>query len=201
MSALIKICGMNNAEMIKTAISNKVDYLGFVFYEKSPRNLTVDEAKVLTNLVPPNIKKVAVLVDPDDNFLEQIKKLFDFFQLHGSETNQRIKAIKSKFNNKIIKTVKIKTKEDLEQINKFKDADDLLIDTPAMERSETFDFNLLKGVDISSYFLAGGINIKNVDQALKHSRKLDLSSGLEIKPGMKDAKKIIEFMNKVKNNA
>jgi len=201
MSALIKICGMNNAEMIKTAISNKVDYLGFVFYEKSPRNLTIDEAKVLTNLVPPNIKKVAVLVDPDDNFLEQIKKLFDFFQLHGSETNQRIKAIKSKFNNKIIKTVKIKTKEDLEQINKFKDADDLLIDTPAMERSETFDFNLLKGVDISSYFLAGGINIKNVDQALKHSRKLDLSSGLEIKPGMKDAKKIIEFMNKVKNNA
>jgi len=201
MSALIKICGMNNAEMIKTAISNKVDYLGFVFYEKSPRNLTIDEAKVLTNLVPPNIKKVAVLVDPDDNFLEQIKKLFDFFQLHGSETNQRIKAIKSKFNNKIIKTVKIKTKEDLEQINKFKDADHLLIDTPAMERSETFDFNLLKGVDISSYFLAGGINIKNVDQALKHSRKLDLSSGLEIKPGMKDAKKIIEFMNKVKNNA
>jgi phosphoribosylanthranilate isomerase len=201
MSALIKICGMNNAEMIKTAISNKVDYLGFVFYEKSPRNLTVDEAKVLTNLVPTNIKKVAVLVDPDDNFLEQIKKLFDFFQLHGSETNQRIKAVKSKFNNKIIKAVKIKTKEDLEQINKFKDADDLLIDTPAMERSETFDFNLLKGVDISSYFLAGGINIKNVDQALKHSRKLDLSSGLEIKPGMKDAKKIIEFMNKVKNNA
>ena len=201
MSALIKICGMNNAEMIKTAISNKVDYLGFVFYEKSPRNLTVDEAKVLTNLVPTNIKKVAVLVDPDDNFLEQIKTLFDFFQLHGSETNQRIKAVKSKFNNKIIKAVKIKTKEDLEQINKFKDADDLLIDTPAMERSETFDFNLLKGVDISSYFLAGGINIKNVDQALKHSRKLDLSSGLEIKPGMKDAKKIIEFMNKVKNNA
>ena len=101
----------------------------------------------------------------------------------------------------MIKAIKVKTEDDLKQIDTFTNADDLLLDTPAMEQSELFNFNLLDYRNINSYFLAGWINIDNVAQALQFTSKLDISSGLESEPGVKDLEKIKDFMKEVKRHA
>jgi len=103
----VKICGMTNAETIQTAIKHNVDYLGFVFYPKLPRNLTPEQAKELTKNIPQNVKRVAVLVNAKDEFIEQIKDYFDCFQLHGHEDVKRIKELKQKFNKGIIKAIRV----------------------------------------------------------------------------------------------
>ena len=203
MSATIKICGLRDADAIQAAIHYGAKYLGFVCdYPKSPRNISPYQlAEIIKNITNSKTYKVAVVVDPDDTLINLIKDSIDFLQLHGSETNDRILELKKKFDLKIIKAVKIKNEEDLKQIDMFSHADDLLLDTPAMEKSELFNFNLLDNRNISSYFLAGGINIDNVAQALQFTSKLDISSSLESSPGVKDVNKIKDFMEEVKRHA
>jgi len=197
----IKICGITSNAIINLCEKLKVNYLGFVFYPHSPRNLSINQAEKLTSEVSTNIKKVAVVVDPNNEFLDKIKVFFDYFQLHGTEDNNRIIEIKKKFKKKIIKAIKIKDQNDFQKILLYKDADEILLDSPAMEKSETFKFNLLNNIDVSSYFLAGGINVSNVNKALQYTTKIDISSGVEISPGIKDEKKIIDFINKVQSYA
>lgn len=203
MNATIKICGLKDLRAIDAAISNGAQYLGFVCdYPKSPRSCSALELIAITNKIhTKDIFKVAVMVDPNDRIIEQIHQHVDFIQLHGSETNERIINIKSRFNLRIIKAIKIKEEEDLQQIDLYPAADDLLLDTPAMEKSELFNFNLLDNLNISSYFLAGGINIINIHQALHFTSKIDISSGVESEPGVKDINKIKDFMDEVKRHA
>lgn len=203
MSATIKICGLRDKDAIDAAINFGAKYLGFVCnYPKSPRNVSPYKlVEITNNLSDSTAYKVAVLVNPDDGLIDTIKNSVDFLQLHGSETDERILDIKRKFNLNIIKAIKIKTEADLKQIDSYTNADDLLLDTPAMEKSELFNFNLLDNTNISSYFLAGGINIDNVAQAIKFTSKLDISSGLESEPGVKDLEKIKNFMKEVKRHA
>ena len=203
MKATIKICGLKDFRAIDAAISNGAKYLGFVCdYPKSPRNCSALELIAITSKIhETNIAKVAVMVDPNDRIIEQIHQHIDFIQLHGSETNDRILDIKSRFDIQIIKAIKIKEEEDLKQIDLYPAADDLLLDTPAMEKSELFNFNLLDNLNISNYFLAGGININNIHQALHFTSKIDISSGVESEPGIKDIVKIKDFMNEVKRHA
>ena len=203
MNATIKICGLKDLRAIDAAISNGAQYLGFVCdYPKSPRSCSALELIAITNKIhTKDIFKVAVMVDPNDRIIEQIHQHVDFIQLHGSETNERIIDIKSRFNLRIIKAIKIKEEKDLQQIDLYPAADDLLLDTPAMEKSELFNFNLLDNLNISSYFLAGGINITNIRQALHFTSKIDISSGMESEPGVKDINKIKDFMDEVKRHA
>ena len=203
MSATIKICGLKDYDAIQTAVDTGAKYLGFVCdYPKSPRSLSPYKlAEITKNISNLDAYKVAVVVDPDDTLIHIIKDSVDFLQLHGSETNERILDIKKKFNLNVIKAIKIKTEDDLKQIDAYTGADDLLLDTPAMEKSELFNFNLLDYRNINSYFLAGGINIDNVAQALQFTSKLDISSGLESEPGVKDLEKIKDFMKEVKRHA
>lgn len=203
MSATIKICGLKDYDAIQTAVDTGAKYLGFVCdYPKSPRSLSPYKlAEITKNISNLDAYKVAVVVDPDDTLIHIIKDSVDFLQLHGSETNERVLDIKKKFNLNVIKAIKIKTEDDLKQIDTYTNADDLLLDTPAMEQSELFNFNLLDYRNINSYFLAGGINIDNVAQALQFTSKLDISSGLESEPGVKDLEKIKDFMKEVKRHA
>ncbi len=203
MSATIKICGLKDYDAIQTAVDTGAKYLGFVCnYPKSPRSLSPYKlAEITKNISNLDAYKVAVVVDPDDTLIHIIKDSVDFLQLHGSETNERVLDIKKKFNLNVIKAIKIKTEDDLKQIDAYTGADDLLLDTPAMEKSELFNFNLLDYRNINSYFLAGGINIDNVAQALQFTSKLDISSGLESEPGVKDLEKIKDFMKEVKRHA
>ena len=203
MLATIKICGLKDDIAIQTAIDCGAKYLGFVCnYPKSPRNLSPGQLiNTISKIKNSNVFKVAVMVNPEDKIINSIQSTINFIQLHGSENNERIIEIKKKFNIRIIKAIKIKAEEDLIQLNQFPDADDLLLDTPAMEKSELFNFELLKNTNISSYFLAGGININNVTQALQYTSKLDISSSLESEPGIKDLDKIRTFMKKVEEHA
>lgn len=203
MSATIKICGLKDYDAIQTAVDTGAKYLGFVCdYPKSPRSLSPYKlAEITKNISNLDAHKVAVVVDPDDTLIHIIKDSVDFLQLHGSETNERVLDIKKKFNLNVIKAIKVKTEDDLKQIDTYTNADDLLLDTPAMEQSELFNFNLLDYRNINSYFLAGGINIDNVAQALQFTSKLDISSGLESEPGVKDLEKIKDFMKEVKRHA
>ena len=198
----VKICGMTDAETIQTAIQHKVDYLGFVFYKKSPRNLTIDKAKQLTKNIPTNVKRVAVLVNEGDEFIEQIKNSFDYLQLHGDEDLKRIKEIKEKFNKKIIKAIKITDEKSAKTFSTFEEqVDMLLLDSPAMEKTAKFDWQILTKLKITKpYLVAGSININNVDEILKYNPSgIDISAGVESSPGIKSNEKIIEFLDKVKS--
>ena len=109
--------------------------------------------------------------------------------------------IKSRFNLRIIKAIKIKEEEDLQQIDLYPAADDLLLDTPAMEKSELFNFNLLDNLNISSYFLAGELILLIFIKLYTLPLKIDISSGVESEPGVKDINKIKDFMDEVKRHA
>jgi len=197
----VKICGMTEKETIQTAIEHKVDYLGFVFYAKSPRNLTPDQARELTKNIPPHVKRVAVLVNAKDEFIEQIKDYFDCFQLHGHEDVKRIRELKQKFNKEIIKAIRVTDEASAMTYTQFEDEVDMLIfDSPAMEKTAKFDWNILTKLKIKKpYLVAGSISIDNVDEVLKYNPYgIDVSAGLESSLGVKSKTKIIEFLDKVK---
>jgi len=198
----VKICGMTNAETIQTAIKHNVDYLGFVFYPKSPRNLTPEQAKELTKNIPQNVKRVAVLVNAKDEFIEQIKDYFDCFQLHGHEDVKRIKELKQKFNKGIIKAIRVTDEASAKTFSQFEDEVDMLIfDSPAMEKTAKFDWQILSKLKITKpYLIAGSVNINNVDEILKYNPTgVDVSAGVESSVGVKSNEKIIEFLDKVKS--
>ena len=192
---------MKNAETIKTAIDHKVDYLGFVFYPKSPRNLTPKQATLLTKNIPSHINKVAVIVNETDQFIEYIKNDFDTFQLHGDEDLNRVKELKKKYNKKIIKAIKVTDENSAKKFQQFEDEVDMfLFDSPAMEKSAKFNWQILQNLKITKpYLIAGSINIDNVDEVLKYnSYGIDVSGGVEKNRGVKCGDKIIKFLDKVK---
>ena len=196
----LKICGIKSENIIKTILENGgCKYLGFVFYPPSPRNLSIEQSKKLTSIVPKHIKKVAVLVKPENSFVEKIKNQFDYFQIYDSSPSE-VKALKLLSNKKIIKAIKVKKKED---IDLYKDyvgiADDFLFDSSGMEKSFSFNWNYLKNIGIKDWFLAGGININNLDFAQSITKKIDISSGLEDNPGKKSPIKILDFLKKIKS--
>ena len=198
MSIELKICGIKSKNIIKIIIENGgCKYLGFVFYSSSPRNLSVEQSKELTSIVPSNIKKVAVLVNPEKKLIDKIKDQFDYFQIYNSSPSQ-VKALKLFSNKKIIQAIKVHKSED---INLYKQyigiADEFLFDSSGMEKSFSFDWSYLKNIQIKDWFLAGGINIDNLELAQSFTKKIDISSGLEDKPGKKSPKKILDFLTKV----
>ena len=201
MQTKVKICGMTDAATIQTAIDHKVDYLGFVFYPKSPRNLTPKQAALLTKNIPSHINKVAVIVNETDQFIEYIKNDFDTFQLHGDEDLNRVKELKKKYNKKIIKAIKVTDENSAKKFQQFEDEVDMfLFDSPAMEKSAKFNWQILQNLKITKpYLIAGSINIDTVDEVLKYSPYgIDVSGGVEKNRGVKCGDKIIKFLDKVK---
>ena len=196
----LKICGINSENTIKIILQNgSCQYLGFVFYPSSPRNLSIEQSKSLTSKVPNKIKKVAILVKPENDFIEKIKNQFDYFQVYDTSPSET-KKIKLISNKKIIQAIKVKKKED---INLYKQyigiADEFLFDSSGMEKSFSFEWEYLKNIQIKDWFLAGGINIDNLELAQSITKKIDISSGLEDNPGIKSPKKILDFLKKIKS--
>ena len=201
MALELKICGINSKNIIQTIVKNGgCQYLGFVFYPPSPRNLSIEQSKELTSIVPNHIKRVAVLVNPKSEFVEKIKSQFGYLQLYDTSPS-KVKEFKLIFNKKIIQAIKVKKEED---INIYKQyigiADEFLFDSSAMEKSFSFDWNYLKRIEIENWFLAGGVNINNVEKASKISKKIkiDISSSLEDNPGIKSIEKVKNFLFKIK---
>ncbi len=198
----VKICGLNPLRDIDLCISLNVDFLGFIFYEKSPRNLNISDLKILENY---NSKKsffTAVTVDASNEMIKNLGTMnIQYIQLHGSETNSRINEIKSFTKLKVIKAIKIKNEDDINLYKQFENADYILFDTPGMEKSIKFPINLIKKIPKRDNFgIAGSISINTIDEISKFGLGLcDLSSKLESELGFKDHSKIIEFMKKMKS--
>ena len=195
----LKICGIKSEKIIQSIIKKGgCNYLGFVFYPPSPRNLSIAQSKKLTSIVPNNIKKVAVLVKPEISFVEKIKNQFDYFQVYNLSP-EKIQELKFVSNKKIIKAIKVKKKDDIDIYKKFIGiADEFLFDSTGMENSFSFDWSYLKNVKINDWFLAGGIDINNIEKASLISKKIDISSSLEDNPGIKSEKKVLNFLDKIK---
>ena len=195
----IKICGLNPSRDVQLCIDLKVNYLGFVFYEKSPRNINIEEIKFLSAYNKKNSYFVAVTVNPNDEFIKKnIVGNFYFIQLHGSETKARVADIKS-MGLKVIKAIKVKTEKDIDKYREFGSADIILFDTPGMEKSIEFPKELISKIPRGDkYALAGSVSENNVENINKLGVNFfDLSSSLEEQLGYKDHHKIKSFINKI----
>ena len=195
----IKICGLNPSRDVQLCIDLKVNYLGFVFYEKSPRNINKEDIKFLSVYNKKNSSFVAVTVNPNDEFIKKnIVGNFDFIQLHGSETKARVADIKS-MGLKVIKAIKVKTEKDIDKYKEFENADIILFDSPGMEKSIEFPKELISKIPKGDkYALAGSVSEDNVENINKLGVNFfDLSSSLEGQLGYKDHHKIKCFINKV----
>ena len=195
----IKICGLNVTRDVQLCIDLKVNFLGFVFYKKSPRNVNLKDINILSTYNKKDSSFVAVTVNPTDDFIkEYLLGNFDYIQLHGSESNDRVSEIK-KMGFKIIKAIKIKEEKDIDKYKEFTNADKILFDTPGMEKSLKFPKNLItKLPQGENYALAGSISEDNLQNINKLGVNFfDLSSSLENQLGYKDHLKIKSFMNKI----
>jgi phosphoribosylanthranilate isomerase len=206
----IKICGINNKLSMDAAIESKADYIGLVFYDKSPRNLSLDDAQQLLKNRNQHSKIVALTVNSNDDFIKDIKQNIkpDYFQFHGNETPLRCKEIKVKFDIPIIKGIGIKNKLDLIKANQDYEnlCDIILLDSPSTilpgGNGEMFNWNIIKNCEPQKkWMLAGGLNINNIEQAVKISNPpaIDISSGVEISKGIKDPEMIKNFISKCRN--
>ncbi|MDA8618840.1 phosphoribosylanthranilate isomerase [Candidatus Pelagibacter bacterium] len=194
-----KICGLNPTRDVQLCIDLRVNYLGFVFYKKSPRNINYEDIKILSNYDKKDSAFVAVTVNPSDEFIKKnLIGNFDFIQLHGSETKDRVTEIKN-MGFKIIKAIKVKDVQDIDKYREFDNADIILFDTPGMEKSFEFPENLITKLPIGTkYALAGSISKDNVENINKLGVNFfDLSSSLESQLGYKDHHKIKNFINKI----
>ena len=195
----IKICGLNPIKDVQICIDLKINYLGFVFYEKSPRNVNISDIKALSSYDKKNSAFVAVTVNPNDEFIKKnIRGIFDFIQLHGSETKERVSDIKS-MGLKVIKAIKVKDERDIDKYRKFDNADIILFDTPGMEKSIEFPRELINKIPKGGkYALAGSVSEDNIENISKLGVNFfDLSSSLEGQLGFKDHQKIKRFVKKV----
>lgn len=197
----VKICGLHPARDVQLCIDLGVNLLGFVFYEKSPRNINFEDVKKLKKYNKQNSFFVAVTVNPSNEFIKsQVVGNFDYIQLHGSETNERVEEIKS-LGLKIIKAVKVKDENDIKSYKQYKNADVILFDTPGMEKSIQFPKNLISKLPKGEkYALAGSISQNNIENIAKLGVTFcDLSSNLELDTqiGYKDHSKIKKFIKKV----
>ena len=205
---IIKICGIQNKDTLLCCEKNKVNFFGMIFYKKSPRNISFENATILQKISQDlNINGVGVFVNKDiDELKEIIKNLkLKFIQLHGTEDEHYIKTIK-KMDVKVIKSVSISTKDDLKKIDKYKSVDYFLFDYKPLKgelpggNSKSFDWNILKNLETKKpWFLSGGINTDNIKQILKDINPLgvDLSSGVEKELGIKDNRIIDNFIEKL----
>ena len=210
MKIKIKICGVSDYLSMFTLYNLNVDYVGLVFFEQSPRNISIEKAKLITKNLSKSTKIVALTVNATDQFLNDIVANLspDYLQLHGDETPYRCFEIKKKFKTKIIKAISAKSSKNLNfEINKFKFVSDkIIIDSPKDHlpggNGKTFNWKLLKKKKKKiDWLLAGGINLSNVSKAIKitKTRGLDISSGVEILKGVKSPKLIRSFVKKCRN--
>ena len=197
----IKICGLHPVRDVQFCIDLGIDFLGFVFYAKSLRNVDLKDIRKLKSYNKRNSKFVAVTVNPTDEFIKNfVLGTFEYIQLHGSENRERIKKIK-KMGLKIIKAVKISRESDIYEYKNYNNADILLFDTPGMEKSIEFPKDLISKLPKGSkYALAGSISQNNIENIKKLGVNFfDLSSSLETDAeiGYKDHQKIKRFIDKV----
>jgi phosphoribosylanthranilate isomerase len=203
----VKICGLREAAHVETAVRAGAAYVGFVFFPKSPRAVTLAEAARLAAIVPPGVAKVALTVDADDATLDALlaEVPVDMLQLHGHESPDRVAAVKARFGLPVMKAVGVAEEADLAALDDFgRVADQILVDAKPAPGADlpggnglAFDWRLIAGRRWPvPWMLAGGLTAENVGEAIRltGARQVDVSSGVESAPGFKDPVKIEDFL-------
>jgi len=207
MSLLVKICGLKTPEALDAALAAGADMVGFVFFGPSPRNLTLPAARVLGEQVKGTARKVALSVDAGDEQLSDIIAALkpDLLQLHGREAPERVVAVRTRFGLPVAKAIPVETRDDLSPVRLYtKVADWILFDARPPQNAtrpgglgRAFDWHLLDGVDRTlPFMLSGGLDAGNIAEALRitGAPAVDVSSGVESAPGVKDPEKIRAFV-------
>ncbi len=205
--SVVKICGLSEPDSVAAAVQAGARYTGFVFFAKSPRNIAIGKARVLALSVPLNVCKVALVVDATDAALDAILKdvPIDMLQLHGHETSERVLAIKARYGLPVMKAVGVADAADLAALDTYaRVCDQILVDAKPPKEAElpggnglSFDWRLIAGRRWACpWMLAGGLNAKNVAEAVRltGAKQVDVSSGVESAPGVKDNDKIAAFI-------
>ncbi len=211
MPLLVKICGLRTPEALDAALEAGADQVGFVFFAPSPRNLGYEAARALGERVKGRADKVALTVDATDEMLDEIVEAVrpDMLQLHGTETPERIVAVRTRFGLPVMKALPIESRADLSPIRIYAGVADRLIFDARAPREATrpgglgkrFDWHLLEGIDAGvPFMLSGGLDPANVAEALRITQApaVDVSSGVERSPGDKDPDKIRAFIRRVR---
>lgn len=214
MIAQAKICGINDATAMQTAVAAGAAFVGLVFYPPSPRSLNPEQAAKLAVLVPEDVTKVGLFVDPDDTLIDAVlaKVSLDLLQLHGSESPERCQELRSRTGLPIMKVIKVADGNDVDSAHTYDGAVDwLMFDAKAPRDMKNalpggnalaFDWTLLAGHEWSvPWMLAGGLNPDNAADAVAASGAavVDVSSGVESAPGRKDPARITAFLDALKN--
>jgi phosphoribosylanthranilate isomerase len=207
MNIRVKICGLREADHVAAAVNAGAAYVGFNFFAKSPRSLTPAVAAALAVDVPPGVAKVVLVVDADDAELDAIAGAvpLDMLQLHGHETPERVRAIRARYGLPVMKVVGVSDDADLLQIAAYEAvADQILIDAKPPKgavlpggNGVAFDWRLIAGRHWTKpWMLAGGLTAANVAEAVRltGARQVDVASGVESAPGVKDAAMIAAFV-------
>lgn len=202
----IKICGLKTPEAVDRAVERGATHVGFIFFGKSPRNIEPDLAGVLADRVRGRAKIVAVTVDADNDDLDEIIALVrpDILQFHGTESPERVLTVKAVTGLPVMKAFSIREPDDLKRIEPYIGiADRFLFDAKPPVGSDlpggngvSFDWRVLRTLDPNvDYMLSGGLNRDNIADALRETgaRGIDVSSGVESAPGVKDLDKMDEF--------
>lgn len=212
---LVKICGLKTEEMMTAALKAGADFIGLVFFEKSPRHVSLDEAARLaefarqTSGVP--VKIVALMVNPDDAAIKAVAARVapDYLQLHGAESPARVAEIAGRFNLPLIKAIGVASRADARQADAYDMAEIILFDAKADPQISSlpggngiaFDWTALKGQkETRRFMLSGGLTPQNVAEAIRltGAAMVDVSSGVERAPGEKDAALITAFIKAAK---
>jgi phosphoribosylanthranilate isomerase len=207
MSLIVKICGLSTRETLDVALDAGADMVGFVFFPPSPRHLTLDVARDLGQAVARRAVKVALTVDADDATLAAVVEALqpDLLQLHGRETPARLREIRQKFALPVMKALPVATSADLAILPDYRDvADRILFDARAPKEATrpgglgaVFDWHLLENLELQIPFMvSGGLHAGNVAEAVRVTRAggVDVSSGVERAPGIKDPEMIRAFI-------
>ncbi|SLN59213.1 N-(5'-phosphoribosyl)anthranilate isomerase [Aquimixticola soesokkakensis] len=211
MDTRIKICGLNTPESVAAAVGAGANYLGFVFFAKSPRNVSIAQAHDLAIDVPPGVMKVALVVNADDASLDAINAAvpLDMLQLHGHETPERVAEIRARYGLPVMKAVGVASSADVPALDRYGAvANQILVDAKAPKDADlpggngvSFDWRLIakRGWN-APWMLAGGLAPDNVVEAIRltGAKQVDVSSGVESAAGVKDAAKIRAFCDAIR---
>ena len=209
MQCIVKICGITSEEDLKAAKKLGAGFVGFVLEEKSKRYINLKRLKLLSMIIREPLKSVALLVDPSDDFLEMLlmSSKIDYIQLHGEESPERVEEIAKITNVPLIKAIGVEKESDLLSIRKYEGfVDYILLDSKVKEnrqlkggRGISFNWDIIGGFNFNKpWFLAGGLNANNVINAMKvtGAKMLDVSTGVETKPGKKSFDKMRKFIGR-----
>ncbi len=208
----VKICGLRNAADVDAAAAAGAAFVGFVFFARSPRNVTPELARDAALAAPVGVAKVALTVDADDATLDAILRHvpLDMLQLHGHESPERVASLRARYGLPVIKVIGIASEADFGAVERYAAcADQLMVETkPAPGalpggNGVTFDWKLLTGRRWPlPWMLAGGLNAENVAEAIRltGARQVDVSSGVESAPGVKEAGMIAAFIAAAKGD-